>query len=93
MFPKERRKEIISIVNSTGFATVNDLAKRFAVSVDSIRKDLKVLQKEGKIKREYGGALKVDGPVAQTPRVRSSRSTTAMRYSLASLARTSILQT
>lgn len=65
MFPKERRKEIVSIVNSTGFATVEDLAKRFAVSVDSIRKDLKVLQKDGKIKREYGGALKVDGPVAQ----------------------------
>lgn len=67
MFPKERRKEIVSIVNSTGFATVDDLAKRFAVSVDSIRKDLKVLQKEGKIKREYGGALKADNPATKTP--------------------------
>ena len=39
MFPKERRKEILEIVNATGFATVDDLSKRFGVSVDSIRKD------------------------------------------------------
>ena len=60
MFPKERRKEILAIVNTTGFATVEDLSKRFEVSVDSIRKDLKSLQREGKIKREYGGALKIE---------------------------------
>lgn len=65
MFPKERRKEIVSIVNATGFATVEDLAKRFGVSVDSIRKDLKTLQKEGKIQREYGGALKIGGEASE----------------------------
>lgn len=64
VFPKERRREIVSIVNSTGFATVEDLAKRFGVSVDSIRKDLKVLQKEKLIRREYGGALKLEGDAA-----------------------------
>lgn len=79
MFPKERRKEIVSIVNSTGFATVDDLAKRFAVSVDSIRKDLKALQKEGKIKREYGGALKADNPAAQTPQHDSVAETVALQ--------------
>ena len=71
MFPKERRKEILEIVNSTGFATVEDLSKRFGVSVDSIRKDLKSLQRDGKIKREYGGALRLDsdkgGALEDTP--------------------------
>ncbi|WP_293673502.1 DeoR/GlpR family DNA-binding transcription regulator [uncultured Parolsenella sp.] len=62
MFPKERRKQILEMVNASGFATVENLSKHFGVSVDSIRKDLKVLQNEGKIKREYGGALKVDEP-------------------------------
>ena len=66
MFPKERRKEILAIVNTTGFATVEDLSKRFEVSVDSIRKDLKSLQREGKIKREYGGALKIE-PAEKKP--------------------------
>lgn len=67
MFPKERRKEILEIVNATGFATVDDLSKRFGVSVDSIRKDLKVLQREGKIKREYGGALRLEPESAAAP--------------------------
>lgn len=49
-------------MNTAGFATVEDLAQRFGVSVDSIRKDLKQLQKEGKIQREYGGALRIGGP-------------------------------
>lgn len=78
MFPKERRKEILAIVNTTGFATVEDLSKRFEVSVDSIRKDLKSLQREGKIKREYGGALKIepekkpaDKPVDSSPTLES----------------------
>ena len=62
MFPKERRKQILEMVNASGFATVENLSKHFGVSIDSIRKDLKVLQNEGKIKREYGGALKVDEP-------------------------------
>lgn len=65
MFPKERRKEILQIVNATGFATVEDLARRFGVSVDSIRKDLKQLQREGKIQREYGGALRIEGAGGQ----------------------------
>lgn len=67
LFPKERRKEILEIVNATGFATVDDLSKRFGVSVDSIRKDLKVLQLEGKIKREYGGALRLEPESAAAP--------------------------
>lgn len=50
-----------------GFATVDDLSKRFGVSVDSIRKDLKVLQLEGKIKREYGGALRLEPESAAAP--------------------------
>lgn len=72
MFPKERRKEILEIVNATGFATVEDLSKRFGVSVDSIRKDLKSLQREGKIKREYGGALKIETEEQPEPEVTPS---------------------
>lgn len=58
MFPKERRKEIVALLEEQDFVKVEDLAKRFDVSVDSIRKDLKVLSDEGKCRREYGGALR-----------------------------------
>ncbi|MBM6774439.1 DeoR family transcriptional regulator [Olsenella profusa] len=67
MFPKQRREKILEILNSAGHATVEELAREFGVSVDSIRKDLKVLSDAGLCRREYGGALRVGGPVAQAP--------------------------
>lgn len=69
MFPKQRRTKILEIINSTGHATVESLAHTFGVSVDSIRKDLKVFSDEGLCRREYGGAFRVgDAPaVATTP--------------------------
>lgn len=61
MFPRERRQAIADYIDAEGHATVEELAQRFDVSVDSIRKDLKVLVSEGKCKREYGGATRI-GP-------------------------------
>ena len=66
MFPKERRKAIVALLDEQEYVTVEDLATRFRVSVDSIRKDLKVLSDEGKCRREYGGAFKVES-IAPAP--------------------------
>lgn len=60
MFPKERREEIVRIIDTNGHATVGSLAEHFGVSVDSIRKDLSVLARGGLCRREYGGAFRVD---------------------------------
>jgi DeoR family glycerol-3-phosphate regulon repressor len=60
VFPRERRKRIEEMINAEGYVTVEDLAKRFSVSVDSIRKDLKVLSNENKCRREYGGAVRIE---------------------------------
>ena len=60
MFPRERRRAIAEYIDVQGHATVEELASRFDVSVDSIRKDLKVLVGEGKCKREYGGATRIE---------------------------------
>lgn len=51
---------IVQIVNETGAASVKELSVRFAITEDSIRKDLTALQKKGLIKKTYGGALKLD---------------------------------
>lgn len=60
MFPKERREEIVRIIDTNGHATVGSLAEHFGVSVDSIRKDLSILARGGLCRREYGGAFRVD---------------------------------
>lgn len=57
MFAEERLEKIIDIVNKEGKAFVKDLSERFNVSEGMIRKDLQRLEKSGKIKRTYGGAM------------------------------------
>lgn len=60
MFPRQRREKIVEILDANRHATVDELARFFDVSVDSIRKDLKYLADHGLCRREYGGAVRVD---------------------------------
>ncbi len=59
MFLKERQAKIIELINAEGRVTVADLAQRFSVTEDCIRKDLKQLDAQGALKKVYGGALSV----------------------------------
>ena len=52
----ERHARIIEIVNCSGFATIEELATKFDVTPQTIRRDLKELDTEHKIQRFHGGA-------------------------------------
>ncbi len=57
MLNKEREMEIVEILKiKGGFVTVKELCERLFASESSIRRDLKVLEQRGIIKRSYGGA-------------------------------------
>lgn len=60
MFLEERHEKIVSLLDEHGRVAVADLARRFDVTEDCIRKDLKQLAAAGKCKRVYGGATKVE---------------------------------
>jgi len=57
LFAQERIEEIIQLLNENQKVVVKDLSKKFDVTEDCIRKDLKVLEKKGIIKRTYGGGV------------------------------------
>ena len=57
MFMEERLNEILEIINKEKKVLVKDLSEKFNVSESMIRKDLQRLEREGKIKRTYGGAI------------------------------------
>ena len=58
MLNKEREQEILSILKKTnGFVTVKQLCENLFASESSIRRDLKVLEEQGLVKRSYGGAV------------------------------------
>lgn len=54
---EERRAEIVRIINKSRVAKNQDLMDTFNSSIETIRRDLKYLEKSGLITRVYGGAM------------------------------------
>lgn len=59
MFIEERHAQILDMLAQDGKVLVKELAEKFGVTEDSIRKDLSTLELDGKLKRTYGGAVSI----------------------------------
>lgn len=59
MFMEERQAKILELLAQNGKVLVKELAEKFGVTEDSIRKDLGALELEGQLKRTYGGAVAI----------------------------------
>ena len=57
MFTEERQSAIERCLRENGKVRVKELSEKFQVTEDCIRKDLKILENAGKLKRTYGGAI------------------------------------
>lgn len=57
MLAIERRRLIISILQEKNSVLVPELSKEFNVTEETIRRDLEKLEREGILKRTYGGAV------------------------------------
>jgi len=55
MYQTERMDEILAILKKYHYVTVNYLVKEIKYSPASIRRDLTLLEKQGLVKRSYGG--------------------------------------
>jgi DeoR family transcriptional regulator, aga operon transcriptional repressor len=70
MLNEERRRSIVEMLHRDGRVLVNDLAKHFRTSQITIRKDLEVLDSQGRIHRTHGGALPVQTEALLDPTLR-----------------------
>jgi len=52
-----RQNEIMRLLSENGYMEVTDLASQLNVSVATIRRDLRVLEKAGKCQRKHGGGM------------------------------------
>ena len=87
MFIEERHERILERLMAEGRVTVKELSQLFSVTEDCVRKDLKALEKEGRLKRTYGGAvLSTDYPltrdVIDRKEVNSEKKETVARMAL-----------
>ena len=61
--PAKRRSELLRLVRARGQVTVAEFAALFDVSLDTVRRDLDSLAKEGSLTRTHGGAVAAETPV------------------------------
>ena len=66
--PEERRLQVAALLRRDARVRVEDLAEHFAVSGETIRRDLKVLEDRGIARRVYGGAVVAEADAAPGPR-------------------------
>ena len=60
MYAEERQAVIVSRARTVGRVEVADLANQFAVTPETIRRDLTALERAGLLRRVHGGAVVVD---------------------------------
>ncbi|WP_334104701.1 DeoR/GlpR family DNA-binding transcription regulator [Muricomes intestini] len=57
MYTEERQAKILNSLSTTGRIDVNELSSLFQVSRETIRRDLRILERERKLLRTHGGAI------------------------------------
>ena len=86
MYKCEREDEILSLLNQTGYATVEYLAQKTNISASSIRRDLKNLEERGLVKRSYGGVKIVESGGKRIPFDLRSHENSAQKKQIAKAA-------
>ncbi|QHT63664.1 DeoR/GlpR transcriptional regulator [Paenibacillus lycopersici] len=57
IFAEERREQILALLEQEKRVLAKDLAEKFQISIDSIRRDLSLMEKQGLLKKTHGGAI------------------------------------
>ncbi|WP_422935043.1 DeoR/GlpR family DNA-binding transcription regulator [Sinomonas sp. P47F7] len=60
MFAEERQRLIAVRVADAGRVSVTELAERFAITTETVRRDLAALEQSGVLRRVHGGAVPTD---------------------------------
>lgn len=67
MFIEERHQRILDILNTDGSISCSMIQELFKVSYDSAKRDLRILEEKGLLKRTHGGALPIRQVAAGKP--------------------------
>lgn len=56
MLPSERQKRFLDLLSTKDVVTITEFVEKFNVSVETVRRDLAILENQNKIQKVYGGA-------------------------------------
>src|SRR4051794_41854251 len=57
MYAEERQQAIARLVNQRGRMSVNQLAREYDVTTETVRRDLSTLERMGLVRRVHGGVV------------------------------------
>ena len=81
MLPIERRNEILQKLMLDGKVVVGELAEKYGVTEETIRRDLERLETDGYAKKTYGGAVRNDSVTGELPyTVRKQTNVSGKKY-------------
>ena len=63
--PGKRHRDLLRLLRAEGQLTVREVAAHFKISVDTARRDLDLLARQGLLSRAYGGAIATEKPVSE----------------------------
>ena len=86
MLETERLEEILTHLRQRHTTTVAALAKRLYVSEATIRRDLTELERQGLVKRVYGGAVLVQSTQAEVPMMQRAHQNSRSKAQIAAMA-------
>lgn len=67
MYAAEREREILTVLRDQGRVSVHEMARRLAVTPETVRRDFTELEHRGLLRRTHGGAVKVERLSYSTP--------------------------
>jgi DeoR family fructose operon transcriptional repressor len=56
MLPSERHRKILDLLATKDVITISEFMTTFNISIETVRRDLAILEKQGSIQKVYGGA-------------------------------------
>ncbi|WP_026549686.1 DeoR/GlpR family DNA-binding transcription regulator [Arthrobacter sp. Br18] len=71
MFAEERYRQISNLVSADGRVTVAGLSSRFAITKETVRRDLALLERDGVLRRVHGGAIAESSATTNEPSLTS----------------------
>ncbi|MBG6183488.1 DeoR family fructose operon transcriptional repressor [Arthrobacter sp. CAN_A214] len=79
MFAEERYRQISNLVSADGRVTVAGLSSRFAITKETVRRDLALLERDGVLRRVHGGAIAENSATTNEPSLTSREATHTSR--------------
>jgi len=90
MFIEERHNAILEILKENGRISTTEIQERFEVSYDSAKRDLRILEERGLLKRTHGGAIPLQQVAVSRPKKMTCRDVAVIKENYMAIAKKAV---